>query len=68
MRRFRAWLRETFLPVWAKEDLLKENQRLREQYQELQRKYEQLRSYTDGLEAGVRSHRRIIINNGGAVK
>ena len=68
MRRFRVWLRETFLPVWAKESLLKENQTLLEKNKALQNELDRLHAYVDGLETGVRSHRRIIINNGGAVK
>lgn len=68
IRKFKNWLWMTFLPVWAKESLLADNQRLREQNQALQDELDRLHAYVEGLEAGVRSHRRIIINNGGAVK
>lgn len=68
IRKFKNWLWTTFLPVWAKESLLKENQTLHEKNKALQDELDRLHAYVEGLEAGVRSHRRIIINNGGAVK
>lgn len=68
MKRLREWIRQTFLPVWAKEDLLKENRSLKEKNQELQNENARLKAYIDGLEAGIRAQRRIIINNGGRGK
>lgn len=68
IRKFKAWLWETFLPIWAKESLLKENQRLTEQNKALQDELARINAYVDGLEAGVKVQRRIIINNGGARK
>lgn len=68
IRRFKVWLWQTFLPIWAKESLLKENQKLAEQNKALLDELARLNAYVDGLEAGVKAQRRIIINNGGAWK
>ena len=68
IRKFKVWLWETFLPIWAKESLLKENQKLAEQNKALLDELARLNAYVDGLEAGVKAQRRIIINNGGTRK
>lgn len=68
IRKFKNWLWLTFLPVWAKESLLKENQQLKDKNKALQAELERLNAYVDGLEVGVRAQRRIIINNGGTQK
>lgn len=64
MRRFRKWLIEVFLPTWAKESVVKENDALREQNRKLSDEINRLNAYIDGLEAGIRAQRRIIINTG----
>lgn len=68
MRKFKHWLVERFLPVWAKETLLKENESLRQSVTELRQQVNELNSYIDGLEAGIKAQRRIIITTGGAQK
>ena len=64
MKKFKHWLIERFLPVYLKEELLKENKRLREKNREQEIYIRQLNAYIDGLELGLRSQRRIVINNG----
>lgn len=64
MRRFRKWLIEVFLPTWAKESVVKENEALRERNRKLNDEINRLNAYIDGLEAGIRAQRRIIINTG----
>ena len=68
MRKFKRWLIERFLPMWAKETLLKENEALRQSVAELQQQISELNSYIDGLETGIKAQRRIIITTGGAQK
>lgn len=68
MRRFKNWLIMKFLPTWAKEELLAENNRLQEQIVALQAEKANLLSYIEGLERGIRAQRRIIIHNGEASK
>lgn len=68
MKKFKRWLIERFLPAWAKETILKENEELRQSVAELRQKLNERDSYIDGLEAGIRAQRRIIITTGGAQK
>lgn len=65
MKKFRTWLYNTFLPAWAKDDLLKANERLTAQLHEAQEENARLQTYIDGLERGIRNQRRIIINTTG---
>lgn len=68
MKKFKRWLIERFLPAWAKETILKENEELRQSVAELRQKLNERDSYIDGLESGIRAQRRIIITTGGAQK
>lgn len=63
MKKLRAWLQGRFLPDWARESLMEENKRLRGQFAEAKAEIGKLNAYLDGLEAGLRSQRRITINN-----
>lgn len=63
MRRFRTWLLGRFLPAWAKDSVYRENQVLRDKLTEHEQKIRELNAYIDGLEAGLRSMRRIVIQN-----
>ena len=67
MKRIRDWLINTFLPVWAKQSILAENARLKEENERLRAKLREQAAYIDGLEAGIRAQRRIVINNNGEV-
>lgn len=64
MKRIKLWLINKFLPIWAKEELLKENEKLRARNQELEIHIKQLNAYIDGLESGMKAQRRIVINTG----
>lgn len=65
MKRIKHWLYSCFLPVWAKEQLLRENEQLRQKIKEQENRIRELNSYIAGLEAGIRNQRRIVINAGG---
>ena len=64
MRKLKHWLINKILPIWAKQELLAENQQLRNKITELQMKLREQTGYIEGLEAGIRSQRKIIINAG----
>lgn len=64
MKRFKRWLIDHFLPVYLREELMKENEQLRAKIQEQAVYIKQLDAYIDGLEYGIRNQRRIVINNG----
>ena len=62
MKKFRKWLQDSFLPMWAKETVFAENKELHLENERLREKIGQMQAYTDGLEYGMRSGRKIIIN------
>lgn len=64
IKKLKRWLIERILPVWAKEELLKEIDQLRDKNIMLLAECDRLQSYINGLEAGIRAQRRIVINNG----
>lgn len=64
MRRFRIWLLDRFLPAWAKDSVYRENAALRDKLERQEQEIRRLNAYIDGLEAGLRSMRRIVIQNG----
>ena len=63
MKGFKGWLCRRFLPEWARESLVEENKRLQGQLAEARAEIAKLNAYLDGREAGLRSQRRIVINN-----
>lgn len=63
IKKFKHWLIERILPIWARSELLKENDRLQKENQELRIHIKQLDAYIDGLEFGIRNQRRLTINN-----
>ena len=64
MKKIKRWLIEQILPIYLRENMLKENERLLTKIRELETHIKQLNAYIDGLEYGIRSQRRIIIHNG----
>lgn len=64
MKKFKRCLIDHFLPVYLKEELLKENDQLRAKLKEQETHLRELNAYIEGLEYGLRSQRRIVINNG----
>ena len=65
MKKIRSWIIDKFLPAWAKDSVLEENRRLQSEIVRLQATIAERDAYIDGLERGIRSQRRIIINTGG---
>lgn len=65
MRKLKTWLLERFLPAWAKDSVYRENQMLKAELERQKQEIRELNAYIDGLEQGLRSMRRIVIQNGG---
>ena len=65
IKKIRNWLFDRFLPMWAKETVLADNRTLKRKVDELEQKNRELQAYIDGLQAGIRGMRRIVINNSG---
>lgn len=53
----KKWFLEQFLPMWAKETVLRDNRRLVRENRLLSRENESLRCYIRGLHRGLRSGR-----------
>lgn len=63
MKAFKLWLVNKILPIWAKAELMRQIQDLQKKVREQEVKIRELNAYADGLEMGLRSQRRIVINN-----
>ena len=53
----KKWLLEMFLPMWAKETVLRDNRALLRQLRDLRQENVRLQAYIRGLERGLRSRR-----------
>ena len=54
----KKWLTENFLPLWAKETVLRDNKLLRTENEILRQKVNELESYIRGIHLGLRGRRR----------
>ena len=55
----KKWLTEQFLPMWAKESVLRDNRALKRQICSLEQRLQVREAYIRGLESGLRSARKI---------
>lgn len=62
MKKIKNWIYLNFLPVYAKESILKERDELKKQVAALEQKNRELRAYAAGLEYAAR--RKIVIKGG----
>ena len=53
----KQWLINRFLPLWAKETVLRDNRLLRAENEALQHKVNELESYIRGIHTGMRHTR-----------
>ena len=53
----KKWLTEQFLPLWAKETVLRDNRNLQAENQLLRQKIRELESYIQGIHLGLRRRR-----------
>ena len=51
------WLTQKFLPLWAKETVLRDNRNLRAENEALRQKVKELESYIQGIHLGLRGRR-----------
>lgn len=63
MNRFKKWLVENFLPRYAKESLIDENNRLKRELQEARRQAEKIQQYAAGLEYALRHMPGVVVHN-----
>ena len=62
LKRIKSWFLNRFLPMWAKETVLADNRQLQNEVAALQAELERKNAYINGMTAGIKSQRRIIIN------
>lgn len=62
LTRIKDWFLNRFLPMWAKQTVFEENRNLRLEVIKLQEELERKNAYINGMVAGMKSQRRIIIN------
>lgn len=55
----RNWLMEQFLPLWAKETVLRDNKVLKAENEALRQKINELESYIQGIHLGLRGRRKL---------
>lgn len=68
IKKFKRWLIDRILPVWARAELLADIERLKKQNEELRHELALRNEYISGLEIGIRAQRRIVINAVGGEK
>lgn len=51
----KRWLEEQFLPMWAKQTVLRDNRLLKSENIRLQQKIQELEQYIRGLHRGLRT-------------
>lgn len=54
----KKWLIEEFLPMWAKESVLRDNRILQEENRQLRQKNQELTAYIRGIRLGMARRRR----------
>ena len=54
----KKWLTEQFLPMWAKETVLRDNRNLQAENTLLRQKLRELENYIQGLHMGLRGRRK----------
>ena len=62
MMKIKNWFLNRFLPMWAKETVLADNRKLQLEVDRIRQKVQQQEAYINGMVAGVKSQRRIVIN------
>lgn len=63
MKKLKNWLYNRFLPMWCKESLLADYRAALKEIEDLRNELAIKDAYITGLETGVKSMRRIVINN-----
>lgn len=58
----KKWLTNNFLPMWAKETVLKENRNLQRKVLRLELENDLLKAKIDGMEAVLKARRRQCLN------
>ena len=55
----KKWLTQRFLPLWAKETVLRDNKLLQAQNEALRQKIRELECYIEGIHLGLRGRKKM---------
>ena len=64
MKRLKRWLIDRILPVWAREELLRQIRNLEKENEQLRHAVDLRDEYIDGLKWGVKAQRKVVIEEG----
>jgi hypothetical protein len=64
IKKIKNWFFDRFLPMWAKEMVLADNRKLQAENERLLLLLAEKDAYIEGLQAGMRSVRKLVINTG----
>lgn len=64
MKKIKNWFYSRFLPMWAKESVFADYKKLQAENERLLVQLAEKEAYIEGLHAGMRHQRRIVINTG----
>lgn len=64
IKKIKEWFLGRFLPAWAKDTVLADNRRLQAENEKLLLQLAEKDAYIEGLHAGMKNQRRIVINTG----
>lgn len=64
MKRWKRWAIDKILPVWAREELLRQIRALEEENERLRHVVALKDEYIDGLKWGVKQQRKVVIEEG----
>ena len=64
----KKWLIDRYLPIWAKETVLSDNQALRKENAKLKQQIREQEAYIQGVHNGLRAGKKISIYNGGGAQ
>ena len=68
IQKIKLWFYDRFLPIWVKEILLADYRQVCAENERLLKKIAEKDAYIEGLQAGLKTFRRIVINTTGEVK
>lgn len=68
IKKIKKWMIERILPVWARAELIAKIEQQRKEIESLRIELRLKDEYIDGLTAGIRAQRRIVINTTSEVK
>lgn len=64
IKKIKNWFFDRFLPMWAKETIFADYKKIQAENEMLLVRLAEKEAYIEGLQTGIKSMRRIVINTG----